>query len=71
MQNIGQDTVKELVLAFPPKEEQLSIAGALDRENVRIELLRNKVESAIEKLKEYRAALIAVAVAGKIDVREV
>ena len=30
-----------------------------------------KVEADIDKFKEYRAALIAAAVTGKIDVREV
>jgi type I restriction enzyme S subunit len=29
-----------------------------------------KIEAAIEKLQEYRAALITAAVTGKIDVRE-
>jgi len=29
------------------------------------------VETAIEKLKEYRTAMISAAVTGKIDVREV
>jgi len=31
---------------------------------------RSKVREGIEKLKEYRTALISAAVTGKIDVRE-
>lgn len=41
----------------------------LDRETSRIDGLTAKVTEAIEKLKEYRTALISAAVTGKIDVR--
>ena len=36
----------------------------------RLDALIPKVYEAIEKLKEYRTALISAAVTGKIDVRE-
>ncbi len=42
----------------------------LDRETSKIDGLIAKVTEAIEKLKEYRTALISTAVTGKIDVRE-
>ena len=32
--------------------------------------MATKIETAIERLQEYRAALITAAVTGKIDVRE-
>lgn len=70
MQNIGQDTVKNLLMPVPPTAEQEAIMAYLDCETARLDNLRTKVESAIEKLKEYRAALITAAVTGKIDVRE-
>ncbi len=53
----------------PPVLEQYAIADHLDRQTLMLDAMRAKVESAIEKLKEYRAALIADAVTGKIDIR--
>ena len=47
---------------------QQAIAEFLDRETGKIDTLITKVESAIEKLKEYRTAIISGAVTGKIDV---
>ena len=49
--------------------EQRAIADYLDRETAKIDKMMEKVEAAIEKLQEYRTALITAAVTGKIDVR--
>ena len=57
-------------LAAPPEPEQRAIAAFLDRETARIDALVAKVRDAIERLKEFRTALISAAVTGKIDVRE-
>ena len=54
----------------PPPEEQRAIAAFLDRQLERIDTLSSQVETAIERLQEYRTALITAAVTGKIDVRE-
>ena len=54
----------------PPLPEQRAIAAFLDRETARIDDMKAKVETAIERLQEYRTALITEAVTGKIDVRE-
>jgi len=51
-------------------EEQHAIAALLDRQTAKIDGLIAGVGEAIEKLKEYRTALISAAVTGKIDVRE-
>ena len=45
------------------------IADYLDRETNKIDRMVAKVEEAIERLQEYRTALITAAVTGKIDVR--
>jgi restriction endonuclease S subunit len=55
---------------IPPREEQIAIADFLDEETAEIDALIAKVEEAIERLKEYRVALISAAVTGKIDVRD-
>jgi hypothetical protein len=42
----------------------------LDRETAKLDAPISKVQEGIERLKEYRIALISAAVTGKIDVRE-
>jgi restriction endonuclease S subunit len=54
----------------PPVSEQHTIASFLDRETAKIDRMVAKVETAVERLREYRTALITAAVTGKIDVRE-
>ena len=56
-------------IPLPPLPEQTAIAAYLDRESAMIDCMIEKVETAIEKLTEYRTALITAAVTGKIDVR--
>ncbi len=65
--NIG--TASDLLLVEPPFSEQEAIAGFLDHETARIDAMAEKVEAAIERVQEYRTALIMAAVTGKIDVR--
>ena len=58
-----------LRLVAPPFSEQAAIAAYLDVETAKMDALVTKVEEAIERLQEYRSALITAAVTGKIDVR--
>jgi type I restriction enzyme, S subunit len=69
MQNISNDRVGNMVLAFPPVSEQASVVAHIDQATARFDRLMYKVEKHIDKLREYRAALISAAVAGSIDVR--
>ncbi|MCD6459165.1 restriction endonuclease subunit S, partial [bacterium] len=57
-------------IALPAFSNQQEIADFLDKKTAKIDALVAKIESAIEKLQEYRASLITSAVTGKIDVRE-
>ncbi len=68
---LALDDVKSLWLPIPPPPEQRAIAHYLDRETAKIHRMVEKVEAAIERLQEYRTALITAAVTGKIDVRNV
>jgi type I restriction enzyme, S subunit len=61
--------LREIAVPVPPIQEQLSIAVLLDAETAKIDALAAKVREHIEKLQEYRTALISAAVTGKIDVR--
>ena len=60
---------KNFRIPLPPLVEQRAIADYLDRETTKIDRMVEKVEAAIERLREYRSALITAAVTGKIDVR--
>jgi type I restriction enzyme S subunit len=70
MQNIGQDTVENLLVPVPPLDEQVRMRNQMARETVKTDALIAKIRDAIDKLREYRIALISAAVTGKIDVRE-
>jgi type I restriction enzyme S subunit len=61
----------DFVVLLPPLPEQTAIAGYLDEETAKLDALVGKVEEAVERLQEYRTALITAAVTGKIDVRKV
>ncbi len=70
MPKVNRETLNELRLPVPPLSEQESMIAFLDRETAKIDTLVSKVETAIERLQEYRTVLITAAVTGKIDVRE-
>ena len=57
-------------IALPPLPEQAAIAAYLDVETAKLDALVVQVEEAVERLQEYRTALITAAVTGKIDVRQ-
>lgn len=58
-------------LPLPPPTEQHAIADFLDRETAKLDAMITNIETAIERLREYRTALITAAVTGKIDTRPV
>jgi type I restriction enzyme S subunit len=66
---IYQPDAARLAIAVPPIAEQAAMVRYIDRETEQIDQMVAKVEAAIERLQEYRAALITAAVTGKIDVR--
>lgn len=68
--NLSQGDLRQIRIPTPPLPEQRAIADFLDRETGKIDRLAAKVDEAIARLQEYRAALITAAVTGKIDVRE-
>lgn len=66
--NISQDTIRSIKIFLPLFSEQKKIVAFLDRETAIIDEMMKKVEMQIEKLQEYRQALITSAVTGKIMV---
>ncbi len=63
----GED-VRTLRIAVPPLEEQERIVAYLRKEISRLDGVARRVEAMIEKLREYRQALITAAVTGKLEV---
>lgn len=58
-------------IGVPPANEQQAIVEYIDIVLVKLDRQTSKAQQAIEKLKEYRSALITQAVTGKIDVRDI
>jgi restriction endonuclease S subunit len=69
MDNLNTTILARVPLSVPPFDEQVAIASYLNQETAKIDALIAKIREGIEKLKEYRTALISSAVTGKIDVR--
>jgi type I restriction enzyme S subunit len=59
----------DFIFPFPPLPEQVAISLFLDAQSAKIGQAISKLETVIERLREYRQAVITAAVTGKIDVR--
>ncbi len=68
--NLNTDTVGSIVISVPEAAEQKLITDYLDRTTAELDTMATTVEAAIDRLTEYRQALITAAVTGKIDVCE-
>lgn len=68
-QDLNYNNFRQVKLPLPSIDEQRSIAEFLDLEMSKNSAIIANTERAINKLFEYRAALIAAAVTGQIDVR--
>jgi type I restriction enzyme S subunit len=68
--SLSQELLKRLPVLLPDFDEQIDIAGFLDAETSRIDMLIDKYLRQIELLKEYKTALISEVVTGKVDVRD-
>jgi type I restriction enzyme S subunit len=70
MQNIGQNIVKNLWIAFPKIPEQEQIINSITLLVIPIDNNIARLESEISLLREYRTRLVADVVTGKLDVRK-
>lgn len=68
--HIYGNELKYLVIPLPPIDEQRAIAKFIERQMESIAASVSRVEAAIERLQEYRTAVVTAAVTGKIDVRD-
>ncbi|WP_417480510.1 restriction endonuclease subunit S [Maricaulis maris] len=65
---VSQSDLKNLPLPCPPKHEQDEISDYMTREIGKLGVLSERTTFSIDRLKEYRSALITAAVTGQIDV---
>lgn len=70
-QNIGMGVIENLKMALPPIDEQKEISKYIQKENLHIDKMIDACSKTVDRLTEYRTALITAATTGKIDVRTV
>ena len=68
--SMTQTSLYEVKFGIPPLSEQTAIVTHIEKETAQINLIIQTIEKEIALTQEYRTALIAEAVTGKIDVRE-
>jgi type I restriction enzyme, S subunit len=68
--SLSQELLKSLPVCLPDLTEQAAIAAYLDEVTTQIDETVERIQSAIEKLEEYRKTVISEAVSGKVDVRD-
>jgi len=68
IKTIGMGDVKELKTPLPPPEEQLEIVRFLGAELGRLKKVDEAIREQVDRLREYRQALITAAVTGQLDV---
>jgi type I restriction enzyme S subunit len=69
--SISMSSLQNLPVLLPPSSTRQEILYRVNKETERVDMLVDKVKEAIDRLQEYRTALISAAVTGQIDVREV
>jgi len=67
-QGLGLDDVKNVVVPLPPLQEQRAITAALAPTSAALGRAVSAMTESIERLREYRQALITSAVTGQLDV---
>ena len=68
--NIGKGDFRKIKMVVPPTSEQQLIVSHIEKETSIITKTIATIEKEIALVQEYRTALIAEAVTGKIDVRD-
>ena len=68
--SLSQELLKRMPVLLPTIDEQILIAKYIEKETAIINKTIATIEKEIALVQEYRTALIAEAVTGKIDVRE-
>ena len=67
-QRLYWEHFRQVQLVLPTFDEQVEIAAYIEREQAQIAPTVSKTQESIDRLKEYRSALITAAVTGQIEV---
>lgn len=67
--SLSQSLLQRMPVVLPPIEEQKEIAQYLQKAEDTFGSVSEKTKTSIDRLKEYRSALITAAVTGQIDVQ--
>lgn len=69
-ENISMKAIEELPILMPTLDEQIEIVNYIENSIYLFDSIISAKNRMVEKLREYRIALISAAVTGKIDVRK-
>jgi len=69
LKHLHLEEISTISVPLPPRNEQKRIVAWLRDETKQLEDLTNRVNDGVDRLREYRSALISAAVTGQIDVR--
>jgi type I restriction enzyme S subunit len=69
-QNISVPILGSMLVTVPPPAEQVAIVARLDQIAARLNRVIRLVDEQLDKLREYRQALITAAVTGQIDLTQ-
>lgn len=67
-QGMGFEQVANVAIPLPPRDQQASISAAIDAQASKTTKAASEILTSVERLREYRAAIITAAVTGQIDV---
>ncbi len=67
-QGMGFEQVANVAIPLPPREQQEAITAAIDAQASKNTEAASQIMTSVDRLREYRAALITSAVTGQIDV---
>lgn len=70
LRELGLEDVRDIWLVFPPAQEQASLLNELDSHLDSIIRITTSLSKQIDRLREYRQALITAAVTGQLDIPE-
>jgi type I restriction enzyme S subunit len=70
LRTIGLPDVDSFAVPIPPVPEQKAIVAHVLGERNKLVAGRDRVDEVIQRLREYRSALVSAAVTGQVDVRD-
>ena len=70
MVKVSQGHIRNWLICHPPLPEQIEIVASIQTKCERLDAVTTRIGTAVDRLLEYRTALISAAVTGKVDVRE-